>query len=620
MLKRMNRILYKLIGICCILASLCVVHFVYFQQLKYGHEPFFILCLLVSGIYLILPYLFDKVVVSIGLAFYALYTVLQVCYCKLFDQYLYLQAAFSLYEEAAAYTSDALDLVSTKEIMILGWTLLMIVLVNLLCKKKKMCVQHILICCTAGALALACSYMLMLKREQMIVELGNDMFMYNQTDRYLYDKISSKKTFVECFGLETFLYRDIKDHYFVDEKKEEEQDQRVEEFLNNNLTYEENDYTGLLEGKHLFLIEAESLTMAAIDETLTPTLYRLMNEGWFFDNFYSPTMTGSTSDVETMVNTSLIAINTGEIASQRYADNTYVTTLAKGFSSKGYVVNAYHNNYKIYYNRENYFKALGYDTFLDSVGLGLENGSSDLIVGNVINWIPVFNELDFSFWVTYSGHQPYTMDTLTDIAQYPLSVQEEYKEYIEIVQSVYPDLNESVQLYLAKNMSLDKAIENYIRTYELMGRLDSLVIAFYGDHYVKLYEEGVKKEAYEALGRSLDDTPFVIWYPGIEAQVIDTVCTDIDLMPTLFNLYGVDYDKSTVLGNDIFDSRYQGFSFDTAWNIKSNGFDYDAKTKEFTRLEISEDEAYALLNRYMEYQEISNLIFMNDYFKKDENE
>lgn len=155
----------------------------------------------------------------------------------------------------------------------------MIVLLNLLSKKKKIRFQHLLICSTAGVLALACSYMLMLKREQMIVELGNDMFMYNQTDRYLYDKISSKKVFVECFGLETFLYRDIKDHYFVDERKVEEQNQRVEEFLNDNLSYEENDYTGLLEGKHLLLIEAESLTMAAIDETLTPTLYRLMKEG-----------------------------------------------------------------------------------------------------------------------------------------------------------------------------------------------------------------------------------------------------------------------------------------------------------------------------------------------------
>ena len=321
-----------------------------------------------------------------------------------------------------------------------------------------------------------------------------------------------------------------------------------------------------------------------------------------------------------MVNTSLIAINTGEIASQRYADNTYVTTLAKVFSSKGYTVNAYHNNYKIYYNRENYFKALGYDTFLDSTGFGLEDCSSDLMVGNIINWIPVFNELDFSFWVTYSGHQPYTMDTLTDTTQYPLSVQEEYKTYIDLVQSVYPDLNESVQLYLAKNISLDKAIENYITAYEMMGKLDSLVIAFYGDHHAKLYDKEIKEEAYQKLGRSLDDTPFVIWYPGIEMQVIDKVCTDIDLMPTIFNLYGLDYDKSTVLGNDIFDNRYQGFSFDAGWNIKSNGFDYDAETKTFTRLEISEEDAYSLLNRYMEYQEISNLIFMNDYFKTEKSE
>ena len=619
-MRKLNVLLYKFIGLILIVGLLSIVHFSYFTTLKYGHSPFFMLCLVYGGVYLILPYILDKIILSVSLAFYAIYTVVQVCYCKLFDQYLFLSTAFNLFEEAAAYTSDALDLVSSKEILILIVSAVLIVLLCLLRRKKSKRIQYSLICIVLGALALVSSFAMGLQREQMIVDLGNDVFVYNQTDRYLYDKISSKKTFVEYFGLESFLYRDLKDHYFVNGSKTEEEIKIINEFLSENLSYEENEYTGMLEGKHLLLIEAESLTMAAIDETLTPTLHKLLNEGWFFDNFYSPTMTGSTSDVETMVNTSLIAINTGEIASQSYAENTYPTTLAKGFANKGYVVNAFHNNYSIYYNRENYFKALGYEKFLDSAGLGLENGSSDLIVGSVVSWIPVFSDLDFSFWVTYSGHQPYDMDTLSDTAQYPLSVQQEYQEYISLVQSVYPDLDEAVQLYLAKNISLDKAVESYIKTYEWMGKLDQLVIAFYGDHYVKLYEPGVKKAAAEYLGRSMDDTPFVIWYPGIEPQVIDTYCTDIDIMPTLFNLYHVQYDKTTILGNDIFDARYKGFYFDTAWNISSNSFDYDAKTREFTRLEISEEEASAILNRYMEYQEISNLIFMNDYFKRKESE
>ena len=63
----------------------------------------------------------------------------------------------------------------------------------------------------------------------MIVNLGNDVFVYNQTDRYLYDKISSKKTFVEYFGLESFLYRNLKDHYFVNEAKAEEEIKKIED-------------------------------------------------------------------------------------------------------------------------------------------------------------------------------------------------------------------------------------------------------------------------------------------------------------------------------------------------------------------------------------------------------
>lgn len=614
MMKKMNVLLYKVLGSGLILLSLSLVHFSYFDAPKYGNGPFFICCMMFIGCYLILPYLLDKIVISFGIVAYTLYTVIQVCYCKLFDQYLFLESGFSLLDEAGAYKSDALNLISLKELVILGIILLIVIFFLFLRKNQSKNIQYTLICLVSGTLLFGTSVLCGMKYNQMIVDLGRDVFMYNQTDRYLYDKIPSKKMFVEYFGLETFFFRDIKDHYLINSAVLEEQYQRVDEFLSGNLPYEENEMTGILSGKHLLLVEAESLTMAAVDEKLTPTLYRLLHEGWFFDGFYSPTMTGSTSDVETMVNTSLIAINTGKIASQAYADNTYPVTLAKGFQAEGYSVNAYHNNYKIYYNRDRYFDALGYTKFLDSTEMGLDNCSSDFMVAQKISWIPVEKELDFSFWVTYSGHQPYELDLLSDTTHFPVDVQKEYEGYLEIVKETYPDLHEMVQFYMAKNISLDKAIEYYINTYEWMGKLDQLVIAFYGDHYVKLYEKGVKDSAYEALGRSMEDTPFVIWYPGIEAKVIDKVCTDIDIIPTLFNLYGVEYDKSMILGNDIFDPRYNGFTFDTAWNISSNSYDYDAETKTFTRLEIDEKEAYESLYRYMDYQEISNLIFENDYF------
>ncbi len=618
-MRKTNLLVTKLLTSAMLVALISFIHYSFFEPAKHGDSFFCALVLIITGIYFLLPSILAKLSMTIALAFYAIYVVVQVCYFKLFDQYLFINTAFNLFEEAADYTSDALDLVSGKEITVLAVTLVVILLMWIFSHKKskydfKFMMIHVLlgaICCTSAAL-------LVMKQEQKIVDLGNDVFIYNQSDRYVYDKIAPKKTFVEFFGLEAFLYRDVKDHYLVNENEIIVENEKVTEFLNNNLPYQTNEYTGLFEGKQCFLIEAESLNMAAVDEVLTPTLYKLIHEGWYFSNFYSPTMTGSTSDVETMVNLSLIPINNGNIVSQRYAENEYPTTLAKGFASAGYVTNAYHNNFKVFYNRGVYFENLGYQTFLDSLGLGLESASSDKMVGEVLNWIPVYNDLDFSFWVTYSGHQPYLEESWNDPNQYSYEVQEEYGQYLEIVQQTYPELSINVQLYLAKTMSLDRALESYISTYQWMQRMDDLVIVIYGDHCVKMYNEEAEKSAEQILGRTLDDTPLAIWYEGIEPMTIEKYCTDIDLLPTLFNLYNIDYDKNTVLGNDIFDDRYHGFQFTTDWIISTDDYVYNSSEASFERLNISEEEAYESLNRYLEYQEISNLIYLNNYFSDED--
>lgn len=612
---RLHRLLYKVLGTLLISGVFFFVHFWLFQTPRYGDVPFFILLSVCLGTYLILPRFLDKLVLSAAIALYAIYNVVQVCYFKLFDQYLFISTAFSLFNEAKDYSSDAFDLITGKEWTVLIVSAAAIVLLWVIRGRKANSWKEPVICLLGGLLAFGIAGILALKQEKMIVELGNDVFIYNQSDRYVYDKIAPKKTFVECFGIESFLYRDLKDNYFINHDELEESYQRIEEFMSENLPYEENERTGMFAGKQLILIEAESLNMAAIDEKLTPTLYQLLNEGWFFDNFYSPTMTGSTSDVETMVNLSLLPINTGVIVSQAYADNTYPVTLAKIFSENGYCTNAYHNNFGVFYNRENYFPALGYENFFDCTKMTIESASSDKIVGDKIQWIQVYNELDFSFWVTYSGHQPYLMESLDDTVQYPGTVRGEYLEYIEQVQNCYPDLDENAQLYLAKNMSLDAALREYLNTYIWMQRLDDIVIVIYGDHEVKMYDPDAEEQTIEMLNRSMNDTPLIIWSSEIEHEVIDKYCTDIDLLPTLCNLFGLSYDKTAVLGNDIFDERYHGFQFTTDWTVSTDDFVYSTQTGEFVELNIDETEARQILSRYLDYQEISNLIYQIDYYK-----
>lgn len=615
---KLNLFVYKLIGIVLIAGFLLYVNTTYFDLPKYGNIPFYMVVLSVCSLHMILPYRLDKLVSSASLFLYTVYVLVQVCYCRMFDQYLYVGTAFSLFNEAKAYTSDAVALIGSTEKTVIAAGIIVLLMLNFIRRRKSKFHGKLVLMNLIIALIGFCGAYLLHFEEIKVIESTNvDLFEYHESDRYIYDRVTPKKTFVEYFGLEQFLYRDIKDNWLVDSSMIEEENESISLFLSENLPYQENEYTGMLEGKHLLLVEGESLTMAAVDAVLTPTLYKLIHEGWYFDNFYSPLLTGSTSDVETMMNTSLIPVNDGTIVSQVYAENTYPTTLAKGFKSAGYITNAVHNNYKLYYNRENYFASLGYDSFLDSFELGVENQSSDFICGQVLNWIPVFNEKDFTFWITYSGHQPYSVSSLSDEAQYPLIVQEEYRQYMNLVKQTYPDLDEEVQFYLAKNISLDKALESYIHTYSMMDKMDKLVIVLYGDHYVKGFSSETHDESEKILGRGMFDTPLTLWYPGIETKIIDKYCTDIDLMPTLFNLYGIEYDKSTILGNDIFDERYHGFQFTTTWIVYTENFTYSVEMGKFTELNVSEEQAREELSRYLDYQEISNLIFKNDYFAKE---
>ena len=59
-----------------------------------------------------------------------------------------------------------------------------------------------------------------------------------------------------------------------------------------------NEYTGYFKGKNLIYITAEAFSPIAVDPNLTPTLYKLVNTGFKFNNFYSPVYFVSTSDGE----------------------------------------------------------------------------------------------------------------------------------------------------------------------------------------------------------------------------------------------------------------------------------------------------------------------------------
>lgn len=159
-----------------------------------------------------------------------------------------------------------------------------------------------------------------------------------------------------------------------DEIIENESDENIKtmhEYFANQIPTAQNEYTGMFKGKNLIVFVAEAFNNIALREDLTPNLCKLYNEGFQFENFYTPLFPVSTADGEYMTDTSLIP-KEGVWSIYKVRNNYMPYSYANVLEPLGYTSNAYHNHTATYYDRDQYIKAMGYDSYL-AVGTGLED-------------------------------------------------------------------------------------------------------------------------------------------------------------------------------------------------------------------------------------------------------
>jgi len=404
-----------------------------------------------------------------------------------------------------------------------------------------------------------------------------------------YSNIPNTNVFVAQFGLNGLLLREFDIQVTpIEIQKELTLEEQISQLLNQKSEPTRNDFSGIFEGKNLLLIEAESLNNLAIDPELTPTLYRLKHSGLVVRGYNSPLLPGSTSDTEFMVNTSLLPANNGKITFNSYANNTYPLTLAKMFSENDYFSMASHNNYGIYYNRSEMLPRLGY-TFYDAIGLNAYDNVPDSDVIDHVKWIMYEYEKVFSFWITYNGHQPYSLDTLT----------EDVLKYYDLVNKKYPEMLEPEKTYFAKNMDLDRGLASLLKDYGNNGLLEDLVIVIYGDHFPKgLF---ANKEDYRLMCETNEidfescfNTPFIIWNNDSIMGYIDKVSSPLDIAPTIYDLFNINYPYNLALGNSVFDTNYRGFNFNEFGVIMTDDFTYDTARQTITHNWTKPEEVFKL--------------------------
>lgn len=581
----------------------------YLSDTYFIKQSFLIILFFGNAIILVFPRIMRAITTNIAIIFLAFYFGLQSVYHRSFNQYGLIQTALSFQSSMFAFADSAFETMVISDAIFFILPILSLYISFRLIKNKwveSKPIHQVLMLILFSTLSFT-------QLERFYAEL--DITLSNpakiQDKKVIYANIPNTNHFVSQFGLTGLLLREFDwKTQTIEIIPEVTINDQISILFNNKNENNVNLYTDMFKGKNLLLIQAESLNNLVIDPVLTPTLYKFKSEGIFVDGFNSPLLAGSTSDTEFMVNTSLLPANNGKITFNDYADNKFPHTLANTFTNHGYYSMASHNNYGIYYNRTNMLPNLGY-TFYDAIGINAEDQAEDSYVIDHIKWIMYEHAQYFSFWVTYTAHQPYSLDTLSE------TMQSDYAK----VEARYPNLSEAEKVYFTKTMNLEHGLKKLLIDYKNAERLDDMVIIIYGDHYPKglFSEDGLYDEICKTNGNTREncfDTPLIIWNSQIEAQVIHKASSPLDIAPTIYDLFGLEYQDEITLGHSVFDPEYHGFNFDEFNIIQTNDYIYDTlrdtivlrnwtKSEETYRL-----EAEALYQRLL----LGYKVVENNYF------
>lgn len=396
----------------------------------------------------------------------------------------------------------------------------------------------------------------------------------------------------------------------LEEKIEQTNDETLKsiyQYIDSVTPTNKNEYTGYFKDKNLIFILAEGFNSIAVDKELTPTLYKLTNSGFVFNNFYSPVFL-STTGGEFQATTGLIPSQTIlNLWKSNSPDIRYA--LGNSFSKEGYTAKAFHNWTYSYYSRQVTMKTLGYDSYM-----GIGNGLEKLINRK---WLP--RDVDMmkvttdyytkedkfvTYYITVSGHAPYNFGGGNSTAL-------RYKDLVKDL-----PYSTAVKAYLAAQIELDRALETLINRLDKAGVLEDTVLAVVGDHYpytlsmkdinsISTYE----RDEIVEVNRS----NFIIWNSEMEETIeVDKVGSQIDVLPTLLNLFDIEYDSRLIIGQDILSDNDGIVIFsDRSW-VTDYGTYFAADERFVAKENVSIPEGYVdIVN-----QSVSNKFTMSNLFIK----
>lgn len=396
-----------------------------------------------------------------------------------------------------------------------------------------------------------------------------------QNPRNIYKNFNDANKSMSITGLYEYTIRNF---YITFLQTEEEETSEDYEFLmeafsvNNN---EVNKYTGIFKNKNLIFVQLEGIDDWLLTEKDMPTLYGMLNNSFVFQNHYSYyNGGGSTFNSEFAVNTGFITPLSYTQNAYSFNKNSFPYSMANMFKNQDYVVNAFHMNSGEYYSRQTNYTNWGYDKYYGLLDINDYKDKSYTLDRELINDI-TFQEKMFpkdskfvDYIITYSNHLPFT--NTKGVCKLLYDMEMDLNDTVDMGEessSMFVQLTEE-ECIRKQAHETDYMMELLLKKLTELNLIDDTVIVVFTDHYLYTVEDKTILDKYKNTSNNLiNKTPFFIWQNNMKRTNIKEVTSQLNILPTTLNLFGINYNPNYYIGSDALSSNYKGIVFfsDYSW-------------------------------------------------------